>query len=433
MKAGFARRTINPPLGMEMEGLGQKGGCQTIHDDIFVYALYVEHEGSPALILSYDLLFFERGQADRLKGAIGRKLDLPFSRILLNTSHSHAGPRITRWFYSPGVDPLYMDRVEAATVEAAAQAAAEARAVTMHAGVAPTAVPVNRRKPDPQGRILWAPYRAGEICEPIPFCVFTDAAGGVVSVMFCVSCHPSMVHSLDISAEYPGAAVRRLNAYFKTTGAMFLQGAGGDAKPRQIAQGEERWRAGTWEEVEEAGREVAETVIAAVQRGLAPVTPDIRTHVAEMQWALQPLPDRAALEKAAADDTVRHKQRMSWGREMLERLDRYGGLPTHVSIGLHGLQIGRGVRLIGLEGELVADLGNLILREYDRGITFPLGYVDGCQLYLPSDRLIDEGGYEVHSFWEYHWPAPLAKGVDASLRRALQTMKESGRIPNDPL
>jgi len=92
-----------------MEGLGQAGPCTRIHDDLYVRVLSLSHGKEEALIVGCDLLFFERCDIDRFKGAIGRRFDLLPRQILLNTSHSHAGPRLTGWSYSGGAEPAYLD------------------------------------------------------------------------------------------------------------------------------------------------------------------------------------------------------------------------------------------------------------------------------------------------------------------------------------
>ncbi len=121
--------------------------------------------------------------------------------------------------------------------------------------------------------------------------------------------------------------------------------------------------------------------------------------------------------------------RIPWARDMLARLNLFGALPRVVPVGLHALQIARGVRLIGLEGESVSELGTLILKLYPEGVTFPLGYTDGTQLYLPVARMLAEGGYEVLSYIEYHWPALLAIGGDALVEKAILQLQQSGLIP----
>ena len=431
MQAGFAKECVTPPPGMAMEGLGQAGGIESIHDDLYVRALALAHADERVLIIGCDLLFFEHDDISRIKNAIVGKIGLPPERILLNVSHNHAGPRLTHWAYSDGADPGYLANVETAFVRAAIAAQAAPREVTLWAGETRTDLPVSRRKPEANGQVLWKPYRKGIVCDAVPFCLLKDKANKVVALLFSVSCHPSMIYFTHITAEYPGAIAQLLNVHFNTDGALFLQGAGGDAKPRYVAVEEDHWRHGTWEELKAAGAEVASAIIAESERDLRQVQPDLRNYFRETIWPLDPIPPRTHYEAIAADKGVRRERRI-WAREMLHTMDRMAGLQRYAEIALHAIQIGSGVRLVGLAGELVGELGNLIRRVYSQGITFPLGYTDGCELYLPSDRMLPEHGYEVDSFWEYHYPAPLAPGIDARLEAALAEAQARG-IMNEPI
>jgi hypothetical protein len=428
MKAGFAKECITPSVGMQMSGLGQEGGAEGVHDDLFVRALWLADGDKDCVILAFDLLFFERAEIDRFKGAIGRRYDLPPSHLLLNVSHCHSGPRLTRWHYSAEPERWYIDAVERAMLTAIEQAHRRAERVSMHAGMARTNLPVQRRQPAPEGGVAWAPYDEGETCDALPICVFRRGGGEIVSLLFSVACHPSMIYEREFSAGYPGAAARRINEHFGTEGAMFLQGCGGDAKPRPIAAGEDHWSHGSWEDMEEAGRVVAERVVRRVEDGLTEVEPELATCRMNLFFPLLHAPGRTELE-AERDAPEASEDRRAWARDMLHRLDREGRLPDAVGIDLHAIQLGRGLRLIGLEAEVVGALGNLIMQEYEGGVTFPLGYTDGTQIYLPSDRMLPEGGYEVESYWEYHWPAPLAAGIDARLRSALQRLRDYGKMP----
>lgn len=424
MQLGFGIAELNPPLGMPMEGLGQKGGIQTIHDDLHARALWFEQEGRRFVIVSLDLLFFERTVTDRLRGAVARLFDLKLNDILLNFTHTHAGPRCSEWSYSGKADPIYLDKVERAILAAVGQAATDLDEVECRAGATATNIPVSRRKIDANGIAQWAPSPKSEVCRHLPFAIFRKRDGAVKAVLFSVSCHPSMIYSNDVSAEYPGVAVRRLNAHFQTTGSVFLQGAAGDTKPRQIAA-ETKWRAATWDEMEAAGKEVADAVIAASSGTLTKIDLDLRIVSEETHWPLENPPAREHFQKLADNPEV-SAYRRTWARDMMGRIDLFGKLPETVPMTLHGAQIGKGLRLVALECEMVGELGNLVLSEFNEGVTFPLGYTNGCAIYLPSDRQLPEHGYEVDSFWEYHWPSPLARGIDARLRRCVRELKKKG-------
>ena len=432
MQAGFARQTITPPAGTRMQGFAGRDrdhGCTGVHDDLFVRALYLEHADRRALLVAFDLCFLDRELADRLKGAIGRRVDLAPRQILLNTSHTHAGPDTHRWAYGDFLEAqrLYLRELEAATVQAVCDARAEARPVTLSAGMGRTTLPMNRRRPRADGTIAFAPNPDGVVCNALPVCRLVDEAGQPVCLLFSVSCHPSTIGGFDISADYPGVAMRELDEHLGAPVSMFLQGTGGDAKPRVIGEGGDRWRAATWDDVADAGRIVAQDVIRALDAGLDAIEPELGTSSVEMGWALEQPLDRAGYQSAAEEaETAGDDVKRRWALRQVELLDRGQGLPTRVSVTAHGVQLGRGVRLIGLEGEPVAVLGNLIIDLYEQGVTFPLGYTDGAQLYLPTSAMLDEGGYEVDSYYEYGFPARLAPGMEEVLLDSLRAMRGMG-------
>jgi len=430
MKAGFFKICINPPLGTAMEGLKINAGCTSVHDDLFVRALFLAHGETEVLIVTFDLLFFERSVVERWKGVLGRSLNLVPGQIFFNTSHTHAGPQVSRWNYSDGPDPRYLDQIEAAILQAAGRARSNAVAVTLWAGRTRTDLPVSRRLIGPDGKAQWKPSRTATICDALPFCLLKDADDKVVALLFSVACHPSMIYETAISADYPGVAMKKLNAHFQTEGSLFLQGAGGETKPRHVADGENRWHHGTWDELEAAGTEVADAVIAQARTSLTKIEPDLRFILRDLQWPLVSPPPRAHFA-AVLKDPGESPLRRRWATEMIQQLDQTGQLPQTVPIALHALQLGKGLRLIGVAGEIVAPLGLLILREFNRGVTFPLGYSNGCQIYLTTDAMLPEGGYEVDSYWEYHWPAPLAPGGEKVLEDALRQLRDCGGILNE--
>jgi len=432
MKAGFARIRITPKIGTPMEGFSDRDAeqvCDAVHDHLFVRALYLEHLEQAALIIGLDVLFLDCETVARYKRAIGRELALEPRRILLNTSHTHAGPRVNRWHYGEP-DSAYLETIETAMVEAAAQAQESAREATIWAGETRSTLPLNRRKKDADDAVIFAPDPQGPVCDALPICLIKDEQDVPISLLFSVSCHPSTIKSCEISADYPGVAMARLDEHLGAGGSLFLQGAGGDAKPSVIGMGGV-WHVGDWHDVTRAGLTVAREVITKLAEGLFQVEPRLQCASVDMRWPLVPPPEadeyQALLDNPASQGTDPKKTaRRRWAEEQLARIRDEGGLPEAVDIGLHGIQVGNRVRLIGLEGEPVAELGLLIREFYVEGVTFPLGCTDGAQLYLPTSEMLYEGGYEVTSYFEYHQPSPLAKGVEHILRDGLDKLRRAG-------
>ncbi|MCP4645857.1 MAG: hypothetical protein GY851_35765 [bacterium] len=437
MKAGFSRVNISPPIGTTMMGFGGRDmdhGCEGIHDDIYVRALYVEHGGEKALIMGYDLCFLGRADTDRFRGAIARVMDLAPWQVFLNTSHNHVGPSVGVW-YSAGYeapDRLYLADLEAATLKAAREAVASAREATLWAGATRSALPVHRRRKMPDGSIQNRPNPTGYAYDKLPISLLKDHEDKPICLLFSISCHPSMVSGWEISAEYPGVATRLLDEHLGATASMFLQGCGGDAKPLSIGRdGAEAWARGTWELMEEAGGIVANEVKQALANGLQPVEPHVRVASTEMHWALEPTPPRSFFEDIVANTVADNRDRnvkFMWANHILKRLDRGDTLPTEMPLSMHGITLGNGLRIIGIEGEATAPWGKMIEEYYGNGVTFPLGYTNGEGMYLPTSDMLPEGGYEVISYWEYGLPSGLAAGMEAEVAKALDVLKANGIV-----
>jgi hypothetical protein len=435
MKAGFARVKITPPLGTTMMGFGTRDmthGCEGVHDDIYVRAFFLEHAGEQALIMGFDLCFLGRADADRFKGAIGRKIDISPRQILMNSSHNHVSPSVGTWYYGKYKSPerFYMNELEQATVRAVCQARQSMREVTMWAGTTRSSLPMNRRRKNENGQIENRPNPDGLVYDRLPICLFKDKAGKPVCLLFSVSTHASMIGGFEISAEYPGVAMRVLDEHLGTVGSLFLQGVAGDSKPCVIGKGVDRWRPGTWELMEKAGNIVAQEVIQLLKKGLVRVEPGLCVASVETQWPLENAPPRSEFEAivSGTGPEKRNKKniRYMWAVEQLGLLDKGYTLPNSVIIKAHGLQLGKGLRIFALEGEPVAEFGSLVEKFYGSGTTFPIGYTDGEALYLPTSKMLPEGGYEVVSYWEYGYPAPLAKGMEDAVLKALAQLRDRG-------
>ena len=428
MRAGFAKISITPPIGTRMQGIGERdlfSPCTSIHDDIYVRALYTEHEGEAALIMSFDLCFIGRRQSDRFKGSIARRLELLPRQILLSATHSHVSPVADNYLtgnYQP-VDQLYMDAMEKAVVLAAITAHGNAREATMSAGEGRSRLPMNRRRPV-EGGTDNAPNPDGKVIETMPVCLFKDEGGKPFALLYSIAAHPSLMRGYAISAEFCGTACDVLDEYLGCEGSLFLQGTAGDSKPSTIAL-ETSWNWGpSWEIMEETGRILAREVIGLVEDGLQPVAPQIHSAITETHWPLQPAPERGYFEKEAAEG--RGPMRREWAAWNLECLDKYGQLPSTAPIHVQGIQLGDGLRLVGVEGEPVSAYGEMIKDAFGSGTTFPLGYANGEGMYLVTSEMLPQGGMEVTSYWEYNFPSRLAPGMETSLEQGIAELRRLG-------
>lgn len=446
MNAGFAKVDITPPLGIPMMGTSaaMDRPAQGVRDPLFVRALFVEQDGQRALILGFDVCFLGREGSDRLKALLGLRLGFEPRQILLNASHNHAGPALGLFYDLRYVAPQwdYLRQLDEAVFAAASAAIANSVEARLEAGAGRSRLSISRRLPR-NGRILNAPNPQGTVYETLPVALFRNArTDRPVCLLFAGTGHPTAMQEPRLTAEFPGAAMNRLDAHLGVPCSLFLQGPGGDSRPRNLAQrdrpvaavtnDESTWQRG-WDfsdpdaKIEEAGETLAAEVMAVLKTVLHPVPPVVRTALIETHWPLQP-PNRAEYEailaRPAGDPTKLHVHR-EWAKRQLALMAQ-GRQIRAASVLLQGVQLGDGVRLVALEGEPVAAHGHAMERAWTGGVTFALGYTNGDALYLVTSPMLDEGGYEVDSYWQYDFPSPLAKGMERVLEQRLQELKTRG-------
>ena len=96
---------------------------------------------------------------------------------------------------------------------------------------------------------------------------------------------------------------------------------------------------------------------------------------------------------------------------------------------VQAIRFGREVTLIALGGEVVVDYAIRAKREFGKGTNLIVaGYSNDVMCYIPSRRVLLEGGYEaVDSMIYYGQPGPFAEDVEdrvfAAIRRVMQRVK----------
>jgi len=432
MQAGYGRSKINPPIGTQMMGFGVRDaeqGCTTVHDDIYVRALYVEDEWGRSLIISTDLCFVGKLEVDVFKSRLAEVVGLEAQQILINASHTHAAPGFGKWAADvrPDGDSLYIELVAHSITEAARQAQAAARPATVASGVGHTSLPINRRKRLSCGEIGNAPNANGKCYSRLPVCVLKDVlTGRPICVLFSVSCHPSILRGFEVSAEFPGVAVQRIDDHFGMPVGLCLQGVGGDAKPITMVNRDQAWRSNQWDDVVAAGAMVAREVLETINEKLEICETCLRSEMTQVKIPLQNPSTRGELCSLASEKSSEYTAYLKslWAKKQLEQIGGNGDPIASASFDMQMIQLGPSLRLIALEGEPVSGYGYLIEDCFQDGHTFCLGYTNGEGMYLPTTPMIDEGGYEVTSFWEYGFPAPVAPGVESFVREGVKQLQD---------
>src|SRR5206468_2747918 len=100
-------------------------------------------------------------------------------------------------------------------------------------------------------------------------------------------------------------------------------------------------------------------------------------------------------------------------RKWLARLDRGEKAPDSLYYPISAWQFGDELALVFLPGEVVVDYSLRLKRELDPQRLWVSAYANYVPCYIPSRRILSEGGYEAESsLWYYDRPARLASEAE---------------------
>lgn len=427
-QAGVARVEITPPVPFWLSGYAARTNPATsVRSPLHAKALALEDAtGARAVIVTTDLIGLpaqiSEAAADRLK----QRYRLPRAAMVFNSSHTHAGPAI--WpnlrvmFDFPPAEQArvrqYAERLTDQLVQVAGQALDRMAPATLAFGRGQARFAMNRRQPTPQGVRLGV-NPAGPVDHTVPVLRVTGADGALRVVLFGYACHNTTLGGdfYQVDGDYAGAAQRHLEQAHPGATALFLMLCGGDQNPNPR---------GRVEQVEQYGRELADAVTQTLNGALAPVRPPIRC--AHQLVALEFAPHtRETFATELRDGNVFRQRR---ARLMLEAYDR--GRPVrHLTYPVQAVALGGDFTLLALGGEVVVDYGLRVAREFPRPGLVVAGYCNDVACYIPSQRVLREGGYEaVDSMIYYGQPGPFAEDVEERVFSAVREVL--GRVEGRP-
>ena len=322
----------------------------------------------------------------------------------------------------PGqLEPEYAAWVEEQLVAISVRACAAAAPGALHFARGRSTFGVNRRLPNGQGGVLFAPNPEGTIDRDLDTLLCADPRGRPLASLTFYGCHPTSRGGYLIGGDYPGFLCRALE---EETGApaFFATGCAGDVRPwfKSETGG---FATPDLAQLEEAGRAMAAEVLAARPQA-APVEADhLRLAGALHLLPYAGLPTGEELQGIAADPAnPLHQQ---WARTMMVTT-ACGPLPTACPQEIQVLQLNPDLRLVFLGGEVLSAVGLHLKALLQPSTTAVAAYSNGLIGYVPSQDTYDLGGYEVDgSHYYFLRPAPFAKDVEERILARTHALLQS--------
>jgi neutral ceramidase len=384
-KAGVARAVITPaePMWLARWALRTEPSRGTL-TDLYAKALALgDPQGSRLVLLTVDLIAVSREIATAVAGQVRQRWRLPRERLLLCASHTHCGPEVrpdkVAFFHIPPEYarkiPPYVSWLTTRLVEVVGAALAEMQPVHLTARRTTAPFAQNRRG-------------AAAVDHDVPVLEVSGADGRRRAVVFGYACHNLTTPPDDgrWCGDYAGFAQADLEADDPAVGALFVAGAGADQNP------DPRGTLGL-------ARRHGHTLAEAVRRCLttpgtaSAITGPLRVAYEEVPLDLQPLPPRDALQADRVSDDLPRRTKAEY---LLASLDRGGSFPATYPCPLHVACLGDTLLLIALGGEPVIDYAHELKRRCAAPgrLVWVAGYANDLFGYLPTARVLCEGGYE---------------------------------------
>jgi hypothetical protein len=131
-------------------------------------------------------------------------------------------------------------------------------------------------------------------------------------------------------------------------------------------------------------------------------------------------PSRQRLEQDAQSKDPNVKMRAD---DYLKLLNEGKPLPTSVKLPMGVLRLGDDLTFVLVGGEMVVDYGRRIKRILADNHPWTVGYAYEVPCYIPSARLLKEGGYEADSSLIYYgYYGPFRGEIETKLLNKIQSL-----------
>lgn len=444
VQAGVARRDITPPADIYFRSWGAalKDNAEGVHRPFTATTLVLREDADadPLVLVAVDGGWWHAGADEALvRDGVLAALGLDASRVMINLSHTHAGPSlVTANEGKPGGERIrpYLERMRDAVVAAAREALAGVRDCELVWATGRCDLATQRSLPDPAGgRYLTGYHPDGPADDTLLVGRLTGPSGEPVATVVNYACHPTTLawDNTQLSPDYIGAMRETVEA---DTGApcLFLLGAAGEMAPAwqyegDVAVADKHGRRlglavrSTLEGMLEPGHDLLyEGVVESGaplgvwrSRPVGTASSGVAARRVELPLPIKadyPPLDEIERELAAATEPYLIER---WSRKLRVRqtLGDAETFPFPVWIWKVGDAF-----LVGYPGEAFTALQRGLRAAFPDHRVVVMNVTNGSIGYLPPDALYDVDMYEV-------WQTPLDRGCLEKIQVAcIQTMTE---------
>jgi neutral ceramidase len=413
MKFSIGSRDITPSFPVFQSGFGgrtrkSEGVLQPIYMKVALL-----QANKTVLIIAIDAMGADRSFVAGIKDALQERFGLAHDEVLINFSHAHSSIsltgldvslRSTIWSLSQdhvpakesekdfSVDEDYFRRLRDSLLEMVAHCYENLIEGELSIGSANSEFAISRRVPLGNGKTDFAPNPHATIDKELSVLKLTDTEGRIQGIVYCFGCHPTTLgETYKLANDFIGFTSAELEKSYPGATALFLQACGAELKPWATV-GDGSFKSCSAEDVQAMGFVLATDVKQIIEAGNFTVV-NCHFNTALYDCALPTGSDdigfyREILERDEPDSF----EHTSATLMMAARLDGTAkkAMPCFVA----AWQLDPQTHLVAIESEVSTEYSLAIKNYFNKGNMVALGYSNGVTCYIPSRKMIGEGGYE---------------------------------------
>ncbi len=421
-KAGAGRIDITPSGPIWMAGYAARiKPSEGVLAPLWAKALAIEDgKGHRAVFVTTDLIGLPREITDVVSAQAIDKYKLERSGIVFNSSHTHTGPVVRGNLSVMGAQTpeqrqivaAYGEELKTKLLGVIGAALADLSPATLAFDYGAAEFAANRRQLTDKGVIIGVNPN-GPMDHKVPVLRVTAPNGKVRAILFGYACHNTTLTAefFQLSGDYAGFAQAAVERQFPDAVALFVLLCGGDQNPNPRSK---------LELAEQHGSALGAEVARVVRTPMQPVSGRLRSayQLADLPFAPH---TKEGYERDLQDKNIFKVRRA----EMMLKLYEERREPRRLQYPVQAIRFDKGFTFIALGGEVVIDYSLWVQREWPRERLIVAGYSNDVACYIPSARVLREGGYEaVDSMIYYGQPGPFTEEVEPRIQDMVrQVMK----------
>lgn len=412
VSVGAAQVDITPDYPIRLSGYGSRRDVnQGVAQRIFTKALAIgsDDEG-PAVLVTVDNCGVPASIRNEVVRRLAATTQVRDERFAICSSHTHCAPMLIGVLpnlFSMDIPAEHLPAIERYTREltdkieqVALAALADRKPCRLAWGVGEVGFAANRRN-----------FPTKPVDHALPVLRVTDADGKVRAIFTSYACHCTTIAIDQIHGDWAGCAQEALQREFPGAIALTALGCGADQNPNPRR---------TMELVRQYGEDLGAEAKRLAQSDLTPVSGALECRTKAIELAYDKLPTREewqVLAESKATPIAYH------AKKNLARLDRGETIPTHLPYLVQTWNFGNGLAMVFLPGEVVVDYSLRLKSEFDRSRLWVNGYSNDVPCYIPSRRVLEEGGYEGGGAMVYYdRPTKFAPDVEERIIGAVHAI-----------